>query len=121
MYEIFEALLREYNVKTSNVSKATGIAPSTFSDWKSGRSAPKGDKLNKIADYFGIPVEAFYSDISELPNYMRKRERRPVRQTAGFLVRLSEDPELYALVERISKCPEDQRERLIKMMDLLEM
>ena len=31
----------------------------TFTDWKTGRSEPKIDKLKKIAYYFGVPVEFF--------------------------------------------------------------
>lgn len=54
MYEIFEKLLKEHGVKASDVSKATGIPQSTFSDWKSGRSKPKDEKIQKIAEYFGV-------------------------------------------------------------------
>lgn len=57
MYEIFVKLLEKYGVTAYKVSKATGIAGSTFSDWKSGRSTPKQDKLQKIADYFGVTVD----------------------------------------------------------------
>ena len=57
MYEIFAKLLEERGVTAYKVSKATGIAGSTFSDWKSGRSTPKQDKLQKIADYFGVSVD----------------------------------------------------------------
>ncbi len=57
MYEIFVTLLEKYGVTAYKVSKATGIAGSTFSDWKSGRSTPKQDKLQKIADYFGVTVD----------------------------------------------------------------
>lgn len=55
-YKRFEALLKSNNTTVYKVSKATGIAQSTFSDWKSGRSTPKTDKLKKIADYFGINI-----------------------------------------------------------------
>ncbi len=55
-YKKFETLLKSNNTTVYKVSKATGIAQSTFSDWKSGRSAPKTDKLKKIADYFDISV-----------------------------------------------------------------
>ena len=54
MYEIFLKLLEKYGLTAYKVSKATGIAGSTFSDWKNGRSNPKQDKLQKIADYFGV-------------------------------------------------------------------
>ena len=55
-YRIFESLLKMHNMTVYKVSKATGIAQSTFSDWKSGRSTPKADKLKKIADFFGVSV-----------------------------------------------------------------
>lgn len=57
MYEIFLKLLEEKGVSAYKVGKATGIAGSTFTDWKTGRSAPKQDKLQKIADYFGVSLE----------------------------------------------------------------
>lgn len=54
MYERFKKLLDENNAKPSEIAKATGIPPSTFSDWKVGRSRPKLDKIKKIADYFEV-------------------------------------------------------------------
>lgn len=57
MYEIYTKLLQEKGVKTSDVCRATGIVASTFSDWKKGKSAPKQDKLKKIADYFEVSLE----------------------------------------------------------------
>ena len=57
MYDIFEELLREKGCKAADVAKATNIHPSTFSDWKKGKSVPKQDKMLKIANFFGVPVE----------------------------------------------------------------
>lgn len=57
MYEIFEQLLHSRNVTAYQVSKATGISQSTLSDWKKGRSVPKMDKMQKIADFFGVTVD----------------------------------------------------------------
>ncbi len=57
MYKRYAEMLNEKGVKTSDVSKATQIHPSTFTDWKKGKSSPKQDKLQKIADYFGVQVE----------------------------------------------------------------
>lgn len=56
-----EALVDARNVTFYAVAKELGFAPTVFSDWKSGKSMPKTDKLIKIADYFGVPVEYFYS------------------------------------------------------------
>lgn len=59
MYEKFLQLLLKNNKTAYQVSKDTKIPNSTFSDWKTGRSNPKLDKLQKIADYFGVPVTYF--------------------------------------------------------------
>lgn len=56
MYEIFSTLLQKNGVTSYKVSKETGVSQSTLSDWKRGLSTPKLDKLQKIADYFGVTV-----------------------------------------------------------------
>ncbi|WP_373263212.1 helix-turn-helix domain-containing protein [Hungatella hathewayi] len=57
MYEIYCKLRDSRGVKDADVVRETGITKSTFSDWKNGRSKPKNDKLQKIADYFGVSVD----------------------------------------------------------------
>ena len=47
------------HVTDYRVSVDTGITKSTFTDWKSGRSKPKMDKLSILADYFGVSIEYF--------------------------------------------------------------
>ena len=60
-YEVFEDLLKTNKTTVYRVSKDTGISASTFSDWKSGRSVPKLDKMKIIADYFGVSLESMIS------------------------------------------------------------
>ena len=50
MYERYVELLNEKGVKNIDVSRATGIPASTFSDWKKGKSSPKREKLEKRRD-----------------------------------------------------------------------
>ena len=57
MYAIFEQLLKERGIRAADVSKATGISSGVFTDWKKGRYTPKIDKMQKIADYFGVSVD----------------------------------------------------------------
>lgn len=70
MYEIFENLMKEHGVTAYKVSKETGIATSTLSDWKKGRSTPKQDKLQKIADFFNVTVDYLLTGNNE-----EKKER----------------------------------------------
>lgn len=59
MYEKYEELLKNTGKSSYQVSKDTGICESTLSQWKSGRSIPKVDKLKILAEYFGVKIEYF--------------------------------------------------------------
>lgn len=84
MYEIFEQLLQLRGVSAYQVSKETGISQATLSSWKKGTYTPKQDKLQKIADYFGVTVDYLLGndpsttkeDI-ELQNYLEELRMRP--------------------------------------------
>lgn len=56
-YDKFEELCKEKGVNPRAVSIATGIAPATLSNWKKGNYTPKTNKLQKICDYFEVPLE----------------------------------------------------------------
>ena len=57
MYEIFERLLSERGITAYRVAKETGITTATLTNWKKGKYTPKQDKLQKIADFFGVSLE----------------------------------------------------------------
>ncbi len=56
-YKVFELLLKEHDTTPYKVAKDTGIATATLSDWKNGKYTPKQDKMQKIADYFGVTID----------------------------------------------------------------
>ena len=57
MFEVFQKLCLENNVTPSKVAKECGINPSTITHWKNGLYTPKRDKLQKLADYFGVSID----------------------------------------------------------------
>lgn len=57
MYNVFSDLLKKNSVKVADVSRATGIPKPTFTAWKKGQLTPKADKMQKIADFFDVPIE----------------------------------------------------------------
>ena len=77
MYEYFEYLLQKFGVTPYKVSKETGVSQSTLSDWKRGISTPKNDKLQKIADYFGVSVEFLMTGKSPLFRRISRSRRNP--------------------------------------------
>ena len=62
MYSKYVELRDKKGVNDANVSDATGIPRSTFTDWKNGRSKPKLVKLMKIAKFFDVSVEEFIEE-----------------------------------------------------------
>ena len=77
-YNIFENLLKMNKTTVYRVSKDTGIAASTFTDWKNGRSVPKLDKIKLIASYFGVSLEYMLTGESDALLIEEKdREKMP--------------------------------------------
>lgn len=58
-FKKLDALAKSRNVTFYKLSEELEIPRSTFSDWKSGKSMPKTDKLIRIAEYFGVDVGYF--------------------------------------------------------------
>lgn len=62
MYAKIQKLLDERNMSQYQLAKETGIAQSSLSDWKLGKSKPKTDKLQILANYFNVPIEYFLEE-----------------------------------------------------------
>jgi transcriptional regulator with XRE-family HTH domain len=62
MYEKFKKLCDEKGVTPYVVSKHTGIAQATLTEWKQGKYTPKIDKIMKIAQFFNVDVSYFYKE-----------------------------------------------------------
>ena len=79
MYEKFEALLKENKVTPYRVHKETGISTATLSDWKNGKSEPKKDKIEKICEYFNVPLSYFYGNDTDLEkSSLTKRDTKQI-------------------------------------------
>ena len=59
MYAKYVELRDAKGFRDADVAKGTGIPASTFTDWKNGKSAPKLEKLLKIALFLGVSIEEF--------------------------------------------------------------
>lgn len=105
MYKIFEKLLLERGVTAYQVSKATGISTGSLTDWKKGRSQPKVDKLQKIADYFDVSVDYLLTGEKEKPT----DSGRPKLEDADI-----------AFYERYSRLSENEKEDMRDFLELME-
>lgn len=122
MYEIFEQLLRKYNLSAYKVSKMTGVTQSTLSDWKRGRSTPKTDTLQKIADYFDVSVDYLMGRESDEPNAIDK-ENNPIvldDDALELLEELKERPEMRTLFSVSRKATKEDILKAVKIIEALK-
>jgi transcriptional regulator with XRE-family HTH domain len=105
-YETFEKLCNSRGITPYSVSKATGITTATLTSWKKGRYTPKAEKLQKIADYFGVTLEYITTGREPLPedapSYFFDEE---AKEAARFL---HDNPQYKVLFQASQKVrPED--------------
>lgn len=90
--EIFSRNLQHYmdleGKNRKDVADAIGVSYFTFTDWVKGKTYPRMDKVEKLAQYFGIRI----SDLIE------KIEVAPV-ETAEFHAQILSDKELMKCIE----------------------
>ena len=55
VYERIESLRKERKISQGNLEKELGFSNGSISKWKT--SMPKPERLQKIADYFGVTVD----------------------------------------------------------------
>lgn len=111
MYKIFEDLCAKNNVTPYKVGKATGIATSTLSDWKTGKSTPKQNKLQLIADYFKVSVDYLMTGKeNEFSIEMAK--------TDVALSNMESRVKEYAL--KLAALPKEKQEQIMSLIDMLE-
>lgn len=68
-YAVYAELRDSAGMNDFAVSKETGIAPATLSEWKRLGASPKVDKLLKLAQLFGVPVDIFVIDRGVIHEY----------------------------------------------------
>jgi repressor LexA len=62
MYKKYCDLRDKHGLKDAGVAKLLNITPSTFTDWKKGKSSPNTDKLKALSHLFNVSLEYLLSD-----------------------------------------------------------
>lgn len=73
MWEVVEKLIKEKGMNIKDLSRASGVAYGSLTDWKAGRSRPKIDKLERIAACLGVSVG--YIQTGENTEELRQDEK----------------------------------------------
>ncbi len=111
MYEIFEKLCTSRGVTPYRVSKETEIATSTFSDWKKGKSTPKADKMQIIADYFNVSLEYLMTG--------KESALGKFAEQGNLLVRIRNDERLFKALEKYFSLTDEQKNHILDLIEIL--
>ena len=100
--EVFSRNLKRHLDKSGKlqkeVAKAVGVSTGTFCDWIKGRAYPRMDKVQLLAEYFGIKM----SDLVENENVRTET--------------VSDKEQL--VLDLFHKIPDDRKEFFIKMLQV---
>lgn len=102
MYDRFEDLLKRKGLKVADLSRITGLKSTVFSEWKSGKSIPKTDKLIKIAKALNTTVE--YLVTGEDSEGGSSYTKEQIDQAILFLDQYEQaPPEIQAAIQTLLK------------------
>lgn len=66
-------LMEKRGLSAYRVSKDTGISQASLADWRKGRSNPKIDKLQKLADYFGVSIYYLTGEVDDFDSARQQK------------------------------------------------
>lgn len=118
MYEIFVQLLQEKGISAYRLSKDTGISTASLTDWKKGRTTPKVDKLQKIADYFGVDLN-YLLGISPCRNTRETAKIKEEHSGLSDAPAIGNKRLLFALKD-VDKLPLEDIDRIVDYINLIK-
>ncbi|MBM7617312.1 repressor LexA [Weissella uvarum] len=91
-------LLKQHGMTAAKLSEIVGVSTATISDWCNGKTYPRINKIELMADYFGVSKSELVEDPNEVAN-----------------TTVSEEPALMAAHWGldITSLPDDERQRVI--------
>lgn len=82
-----------------DVAEAIGVSYYTFTDWVKGKKYPRMDKVELLANYFGI----LKSDLIEKKTEEHKEMKKNNEAIASIIVRLRTDEDFLSVAETLSE------------------
>ena len=112
-FERFETLRKKRGISQGKLEKELGFSNGSISKWKN--STPTAERLQKIADYFGVSVQYLMTGEEDTPNetphYYLDDEARDLAQF------MFENPEYKVLFDASRKVKKEDIEFVKQMID----
>lgn len=111
--EVFAKNLQKYIARKGKSRKdivsELNVSYSTLTDWVNGKKFPRIEKIEMLAEYFGVSKSDLIEDFEEI----KKDNDRLV----GIIVKLRTNKELLDVVERLVSLDKAKLESLSSLLD----
>lgn len=113
--EIFARNLKKYADRSGKSQKelaeVAGVSAPTFSDWINAKKYPRIDKIELLADFFGI----LKSDLIE--EKMTSEKEKDNEAMVSIIVRMRKDKDFLSVVESLNKLDSDKIKGVQEMLN----
>lgn len=113
--ETFSKNLKHYmdkrDITQKEMAEIVGVAPSTFNDWMKAKKYPRIDKIEIMANYFGIKK----SDLIE--EKVTKEAQKNNDIMTDIIVRMRTDKDFLCIVETLNTLDKDKLAGVLQMLN----
>ena len=117
--EVFAKNLKYYMERSGKNQKemaaVVGVSAPTFNEWLKGKKFPRIDKIEKLAQYFGI----LKSDLIEEKTTEHREMQQKNSTLADITVRMRNDKDFFSLVEGLNELNPEQLESVMQIVTVL--
>ena len=117
--EVFAKNLQHYmlraNKNQKEMSAIIGVSAPTFNEWLRAKKYPRIDKIEKLAQYFGI----LKSDLIEEKTTEHREMQQKNSTLADITVRMRTDNNFLSLIEGINQLNNEQLESVKRVVDVI--
>lgn len=113
MAENLKFYMARFGKTQKELAEYLGVTPAAFNEWVKARKYPRIDKIEKLANYFGI----LKSDLIEKRSPEREEMQKKNDILADIVIRLRTDDDFLYLVETLYKCDNDKLNGVSQMLN----
>ena len=114
--EVFAKNLRRHmeskGITQKELAEIIGVSAPTMNDWLQAKKYPRIDKIEKLADYFGV----LKSDLIEEKTEEHFETQKNNNTIASIIVRLRTDSDFLSLVESLNNMNEEKVKSVKQML-----
>ena len=117
---IVKELRKKKGVQQKELALVIGVAQPTVSEWEANKKDPSGDRLKKLAEFFGVDeMTILGKDINATNDSKPLSESEQILQDLIRKLTTPKTEEARIISGGIDKMPPEERERALDMMKLV--